>query len=452
MRELTLLGLNVDTGQLQLTDDQDNTYVLAITEDLRSAVRRSALAVAGTDSQAAPAGGSEADQGSDSAEAQPLRPREIQDLVRAGMTPAEIMAEYGEEDEERIDKFASAVISERRYIVQRTLDIKQSRERGAPSFGEVVINRLATRDVSEEDVSWDAVRRADEPWEVSVTFRVDDCEKRAAWAVDFHANSIRPIDDEARWLTEVKTSSRTSPDGLLSPSLRSRDRHSVTDYPAAGLRPDPSDSLVPRRPAPAGRPRNESAGTDTLLDHLSATRGSRSTHIPGMDEEESTPSAPSSAVSGPRVPTSHSPLSAPSSASASSAPAPSAASASAASANPGPRGEHSADSASSPARPGARIFSLPERRRRNKEREDSTPVSKFPAPGSTSSPADASAGSAASSQSGGSAASAASPAEDGALLSRPESGEVKVEKPAKKKSRQSIPSWDEIVFGTKKDD
>ena len=57
-------------------------------------------------------------------------------------------------------------------------------------------------------VTWDAVRENRDPWQIMVTFVQGAEEKHASWSYDLHTNSVRALDEEARWLTENVASAR----------------------------------------------------------------------------------------------------------------------------------------------------------------------------------------------------------------------------------------------------
>jgi hypothetical protein len=101
-------------------------------------------------------------------------------------------------------------------------------------LGEVVADRLA-HVVSDTDTRWDAWRREDGRWTVSLTFRDDVQERVARWSFDPTTNSVTVDDETSRWLTEG--TSPQAPEVAAAPARPARGRRllSVPD-----LQPKPS--------------------------------------------------------------------------------------------------------------------------------------------------------------------------------------------------------------------
>jgi len=66
-----------------------------------------------------------------------------------------------------------------------------------------VVDRLATRGVDPSSLEWDALREGRDPWLIMVTFVQSAEEKQARWSLDLTARAVHALDDEARWLTEA---------------------------------------------------------------------------------------------------------------------------------------------------------------------------------------------------------------------------------------------------------
>jgi len=153
-------------------------------------------------------------------------------------------------------------------------------------LGDVVLDRLATRGVDTEQISWDARRNGHEPWQVLVRFASGDKLREATWEVDLTARMTRAIDDEARWLSE--TDLETTPARRHLQSVRStpvydveadQDGDGTEDHLAQSLQA--VDAGLAREASTGDRP-DEDETTAALLDELSANRGVR----PGGPEEE----------------------------------------------------------------------------------------------------------------------------------------------------------------------
>lgn len=248
MIELELLGPHTDGSQLVFTDKDGERYLVVVDDALKAAIRRGEIQL-----ESVPAQGSQ------------LRPREIQQLLRAGMQPAEIASTYDVELG-RINRFLSPIIAERNFVIRRALRATVGAEPDSPTLGDLTIDRLATRGVDSKSMEWNALREDDNPWELHLNFIQAAKEHHASWQVANNGQLIRALDDEARWLTET-----------TAPALNS----SVTKFPETD-KPSPN---VPGEPA-------SGEDVEKLLDELSAARGRRQP-IDVPDEDVSTSPTPS---------------------------------------------------------------------------------------------------------------------------------------------------------------
>ncbi|MEH3033160.1 MAG: septation protein SepH [Aeromicrobium erythreum] len=100
-----------------------------------------------------------------------LTPREIQTRIRRGESPDEVAAAAGVEPA-AIAGFAGPVLAEREYMSEqaRRTTIRR-RHVGGPGLqlGAAVDERLAADGISPDDAQWDAWRREDGRWTVTVT-------------------------------------------------------------------------------------------------------------------------------------------------------------------------------------------------------------------------------------------------------------------------------------------
>src|SRR5580658_497198 len=93
----------------------------------------------------------------------PLRPKEIQDRIRAGETAEEI-ADAAGLPVERIRRFEGPVLAEREHRAQ---EAQRSTVRGhtesgpGPRLGEIVLERLADAGAPNDALAWDSRKRAD---------------------------------------------------------------------------------------------------------------------------------------------------------------------------------------------------------------------------------------------------------------------------------------------------
>ena len=129
----------------------------------------------------------------------PLRPKEIQDRIRAGETADEI-ADAAGIPIERVRRFEGPVLAEREYRAQEAqrATVRSPGDSGpGPRLGDVVAERLAELGASLDDARWDSRKRADGNWQVLLTFPAGGRSQVAEWVFDPRRRHIVPDDDHA---------------------------------------------------------------------------------------------------------------------------------------------------------------------------------------------------------------------------------------------------------------
>lgn len=238
MVELKLTGLHPDGERLTLTDPSGTQYTLAVTDELRAAVRRDRPLMEQI-----------------RAAQQPVRPREIQAMLRAGSTTDEV-AEVSGLPLDHVERFEGPVRAEQAWVIQQAHGLPVGRHPDSPSLGDLVVDRLATRGIPPTSLVWSSTRAGSSPWVLSVTFPVGSRTTEARWEVDLAARTLHALDDESRWLSETDSASpRASRFALAEPE---RGELKVYNVEADGdLR-----EVGPTE-------------TDVLLEQLQTTRGMR---------------------------------------------------------------------------------------------------------------------------------------------------------------------------------
>jgi hypothetical protein len=244
MDDLTLVGVHEDGEHLLLVDGTGARHRLKVDEALRAAVRRDRARLGQLQLES---------EGR-------LRPREIQARIRAGESAEEVAAAAGV-PLEHVRRYEGPVLAEREFVASQAREVRVRRGTasssggavtGSASLGDVVADRLSQREVDPEDAVWDAWRADDGAWILAVTFTAGAKEREARWTYDPTVRHVTPVDDEARWLTEDEPPQQQQ--RRLSPV---RDR--VYDVEASG----------------ATRPAGEDANAVDLLDTLRERRGRR---------------------------------------------------------------------------------------------------------------------------------------------------------------------------------
>jgi hypothetical protein len=133
----------------------------------------------------------------------PLRPKEIQERIRAGETADEI-ADAAGVPIERVRWFEGPVLAERAYRAQEAQSamVRRPGDSGpGPRLGEVVTQRLTALGVSAEDAQWDSTKRADGSWQVQLGFVTGGRPRTAQWVYDPRRKHAVPADESAAALS-----------------------------------------------------------------------------------------------------------------------------------------------------------------------------------------------------------------------------------------------------------
>jgi hypothetical protein len=147
-----------------------------------------------------------------------VRPKEIQARIRSGET-AEQVAEAAGVSLAHVKRYEGPVLAEREYVAHQARGVSM-RRRGSTddTLGEMVTERLAQREVEPGDITWDAWRADDGSWTVTLDFIAGTTSRQARWTFNPAVRHITPLDDEARWLTdEEEPQSATSSPGAPGP-------------------------------------------------------------------------------------------------------------------------------------------------------------------------------------------------------------------------------------------
>ncbi len=253
MHRLRFVGLAEDGAHLVVSTDADDCFLLPIDEDLRRAVR-----------------GHSGQQALPFALATPLRPREIQQRVRAGATAEQVAAESGM-SVDRVMRFAYPVLAERSQVVQQARRARVRRDPAAPTLAEVFDERLEARGVDPSTVSWDSWKREDGTWQVVASWRSAERDRSATWMFELTTKTLVAEDDLAQHLTaedDRPFAGRLTPVTPLAAAARAaaNGEHATEPIPSVA-------ELVPtRHEPPAPEPGEDGEG------------GPRRVRVPSWDE------------------------------------------------------------------------------------------------------------------------------------------------------------------------
>lgn len=284
MADLRLVGVQDDGGHLLLSGPDGTNYRLPLDEALRTAVGKTAHRSTRTAQQS----GSR------------MSPREIQAMIRAGSSAADV-AEQSGLTLEQVRRYEGPVLAEREYIAGQARKVevaaatphsdgyKSAFGDSPATLDDMVRHRLAAFGIDPKSLRWDAWREQAGAWTISADF-----EPGTQWAASsigepapalwrFHA-SRKDLHNANRWaqqLSELEPLDSPVPERRLSAVM---DKPFDVDAEAALAQADPEEQPATERDAaadPAHIPAEESFPGRGILDMLRSRRGVRL----GLDED-----------------------------------------------------------------------------------------------------------------------------------------------------------------------
>lgn len=98
-----------------------------------------------------------------------LSVRDIQAALRAGRTRTDLADEFGV-DPERVARFEGPILAERAFVAQKARGVRLRRSDGPTELESVVVARITERGDDAGSLEWDAWRREDGRWTVTATW------------------------------------------------------------------------------------------------------------------------------------------------------------------------------------------------------------------------------------------------------------------------------------------
>jgi Protein of unknown function (DUF3071) len=233
----------------------------------------------------------------------PLRPKEIQDRIRAGETADEI-ADAAGIPPDKIRRFEGPILAERLYQAQQAqrATIRSLSDAGpGPRLGDMVAERLNSVGASAENTEWDSRKRPDGNWQVQLRFAIGGRAGSAEWIYDPRRRHVIPDDDQATRLclpqdewAAARQADRTATTATVTPiGSRQAPRSAGAAGAAVSAQPAPSAVAaaaalqagrdVPQPDAPAAR-QPEAANVAASQAKRSPAGRPRRASVPSWDE------------------------------------------------------------------------------------------------------------------------------------------------------------------------
>ncbi|TLM72569.1 septation protein SepH [Pseudarthrobacter sp. NamB4] len=270
MQDLRLVGVHDDGTHLLLSGAGGEMFQLPIDEALRTAARSTAKPRVGRP-------------------AVPMSPRDIQARIRAGATAADV-AELSGLPLAKVERYEGPVLAEREYVAQQARkvevavpspghDIYRSAFGDNPAtLDDMVAHRLEAHGIDPATVEWDSWRRPDGTWTVSASFEPKNGgatgvgeEPPALWTFSPVRKSLQNANRWAQQLSELEPLDGPVPARRLS---------AVSDRPF-DFETDADAGTGNQTGQVNGKDSGKDKESDGLLDMLRSRRGQRL----GVDED-----------------------------------------------------------------------------------------------------------------------------------------------------------------------
>jgi hypothetical protein len=193
--ELHLIGYTEDLELLVLdrAPDGDGEYTVPVDPDLLATIeqlleQRQAVGVGVPAEALAPPVALRAPEVATHAA---LSPAQIQTQLRAGRSVRAVARDAGT-DVAWIERWLAPILAERDRVLREAREATAGPGRSRRPFGDVVQRNLGDRGVDEGGARWEAVRRDDDLWRITVRFDDAGRARSATWIFDRGEGALLP--------------------------------------------------------------------------------------------------------------------------------------------------------------------------------------------------------------------------------------------------------------------
>ena len=197
MRTARLVGLSPDGRSLIVATDDGEELAIVADDRLRAALRGDRPRLGQLEIEMKTS----------------LSPRDIQTRIRAGESLEDVGRLAGV-PMDQLERFAAPVLAEREHFAALAMSSSVRRRgeaSGHRSLRITVTERLVSRGVDIDSVTWDSHRLDDGRWAVTADYRSGDARRHALFTFDPRSRFSVAGNDEARWLLGEQSSTQGPP-------------------------------------------------------------------------------------------------------------------------------------------------------------------------------------------------------------------------------------------------
>ncbi len=257
MEKLTVIG--IDNGVVTAVSDSGHMFTIELPEDARPAARPRLTAVNSS-----------------------VSPREIQALLRSGLSVAEVAARTGESTD-HVARYEGPVIAELGFVLERAQAVAVVGMDEGTTFAEALEQKLEAQGGS--ILRWQSYRLDDE-WVVALSAQIGSVIEDATWTFDSRKLTLTPSNPAAVRLSKVDGA-----ESSLFPALRVVAPTEPIRFDSGQFEPLPPVPPIAAVPVTRPEPAHEvtPAAPADLLEELQRRRGERAN---AMSSHPSTGSIP----------------------------------------------------------------------------------------------------------------------------------------------------------------
>ncbi len=205
-----------------------------------------------------------------------VSPKEIQSLLRSGLSVSDVAAQTGTSDE-HVARFEAPIVAELAFVLERALAVPVVADDSDSSFGIEIAARISAQ--GGQIIGWQAYRTNDE-WLVGARCLIGTIEEDATWTFDPRKMTLVPSNAAA-----VRISKSESIDAALFPPLRVVSQRPAARFDSGEFEPLPD--LVGDLPV-TETPEMPSTGTSSIVIDMPAVEASIEQNVPALEIDDLT--------------------------------------------------------------------------------------------------------------------------------------------------------------------